>query len=129
MDIQKLHDNQLKELGDDPIQKSLNKHRSDLERVSNQSLTQIEHSLPEATVDQAVKVYDVTRKHLNTLDGRADTSQQLIVVIPGELAVHHDLQGEIDQQLKEKKTKQLKDKRLKEEAITIEPIKETSSKT
>ena len=77
-------------LGDNPVKASIKLHRDKLEKVSNDALQYIAEDLPEATIDQKVKIYDTTRKHLNVIDGidSANSQEQPIIVIPGELVIN-----------------------------------------
>ena len=88
--MQNIHEIQRKEieaLGDNPIEASMRIHRNKLERTSTDALNLLHKDLSTATVDQRVKIYDTTRKHLNVIDGISggDTTNN-IIIIPGELA-------------------------------------------
>lgn len=104
MNIKELQEKRLAALGEDPVKKSLELHRDKLDKVSNKALESLDEGLEEASVDQAAKVYDITRRHLNTLDGRSETTQQNLIIIPGESAKKYDLSEEIAQQIEETKT-------------------------
>ena len=103
MTIQELQEKRLSEIGDDPIKKALNMHREKLSRVSEITLSKMEELLPESTIDQASKAYETARRNLNTIDGRADSTQQLIAVLPGELAIKFSYDTEIQAQLQRNK--------------------------
>jgi len=88
-----------KENGTTVVQESLNMHRNKLERVSDMAVDKMEEEVPTASLGDTVKVYDITRKHLNTLDGRQSSEAATIAVIPGELAARFSLDNEINDQL------------------------------
>jgi len=93
----------LAELGDNPIQASLNKHRTNLDKTSSKALNKLTEALDTdtATVDQTAKIYDITRKHLNVLDGRSDGTAQNIIIMPSEFTnqTQQAIEGEVLAQL------------------------------
>ena len=105
MPITDYQQKELIELGDDPVKNSLKIHRNKLEKTSEKALNTLHESLQTniATIDQTVKIYDTTRKHLNTIDGRQDTAQQNIIIMPAELVEQQReiIEAEVVEQLKE----------------------------
>ena len=97
--ISEIFEGEIQSLGEDAVEKSLLMHRNLLEETSNEALLLIKDDLPVASFSDKVKAYDTTRRHLNTLDGRADSAQQNIIIIPGELAKPYDLTAEINEQI------------------------------
>ena len=103
MPITDCQQKELQELGDKPIQASLGKHRTKLSQTSEKALKSLHDSLTDgtATVDQTVKIYDTTRKHLNVIDGRNDGTQQNIIILPSQLVdrTRNAIEAEISDQL------------------------------
>ncbi len=93
MNITDIQKEEMDKLSEDPkgaIQASLNMHRKKLEKITEMAADKLHESINTATVDQTVKIYDTTRKHLNVLDGRTDTTQASIIVIPQVLINRED---------------------------------------
>jgi len=65
-------------------------HRNKLVSTSNKALDLIEEALPTATIDQQIKAYDASRRHLNTLDGIENSNQtNQFFVIPAEMVINN----------------------------------------
>lgn len=112
----------LDELGDNPIQKSLEKHREKLETVSNRTLDLLEEDSETATVDQRVKIYDTTRKHLNVIDGReGSTINNNLIILPNELIKDHqeELKEAISEKMKNKEFSSTSPKKKSPKTITV----------
>ena len=105
MNITDIQKKDIEALGDSPVQMAMKIHRDKLEKTSNEALDSIKQDLPHATTGEKVKIYDVTRKHLNIIDGIHNDSGQNnnIIIIPGELVM--DVTQEVNEQLQTKKTK------------------------
>lgn len=92
---------ELDALGDDKVKASLNLRKESLEKTSDKALKQLDEQLETANITETVKVFDSTNKQINVMNGIQDITLQIPLFIPGELAQHYDLEGEIQQQLKQ----------------------------
>ena len=92
---------ELDALGDDKVKASLNLRKESLEKTSDKALKQLDEQLETANITETVKVFDSTNKQINVMNGIQDITLQIPLFIPGELAQHYDLEGEIKQQLKQ----------------------------
>ena len=116
--IESMFKKEIEELGDSPIQASMKEHRRKLDAVSKAALDLLEDDLAKdgkdgttpITVDQKIKIYDTTRRHLNIIDGVSETNQQQnIIILPGELVIDYSVtnntitEGDIKEQLGNKK--------------------------
>lgn len=90
---------ELDALGEDKITNSLNLHRKKLDKTTDIALDLIASSLPDAPLREVIAAYDVTRKHLNVIDGRSESQTVNIFVPPKELQQHYSLAEEIKAQI------------------------------
>lgn len=102
MNLTDFQKQELEELGDDPVKASLQMHRNKLEKTSDKALDQIDEQMPTMTPNETIKAYEATRKQLNTIDGRTESTQQNnFFILPGELAnnITSNLDKELEEQL------------------------------
>ena len=90
---------ELDALGENKVEASLNLHRKQLNETSTQALDIIQSSLPDAPLKEVISAYDVTRKHLNIIDGRSDNQTINVFIPPPELQQHYSLADEIKAQI------------------------------
>lgn len=86
---------QVEALGENKIEASIAMHREKLSSITEKAAAIIEDNLPDATFKDVITAYDVTRKHLNIIDGRSDNQTVNIFVPPPELAAQYSLADEI----------------------------------
>jgi len=90
---------ELDALGDNKIEASLSLHRKKLSKTSELALDIMTEELPNAKLKDVVTVYDITRKHLNTIDGRSESQTLNIFMPPPELQARYSLAEEIKAQI------------------------------